>query len=113
MCRPEFDSRYPQISEIFMSMMEQFKKTEAIPEAKDASALLRLRNRMQIDLAKRNCADCSNEHLVDWVLQELSPRFHALIEKRPDLLLAYERNPETALAEAEKELHFEHETTER
>jgi hypothetical protein len=92
---------------------EQFKATEAVSGAKDTNALLLLRNRMQKDLAKRNCADCSNEHLLDWVLEELSPRFRVLLKKEPDLLLRYEKDPEAALAAAEKEMHLEQETVGR
>lgn len=86
--------------------MEQFKKAETLNETRDADAFLLLRNRMQRDLAKRNCADCSNKHLLDWILGELSPRFRALLEKKRCLLLRYEKDPEAALAEAEKELQL-------
>ncbi len=77
------------------------------------SAHIRARNMIQIALTKRHCVGWSKKEMENWVSQVLSPQFHELAKRRPELLVLYEKDPEAALAEAEKELHLERATTER
>lgn len=91
--------------------MEQFKATETKNSGeRSPSELLRLRNRMQYALAERHCVACSKPEFTDYILHEIGPAFGELVKRRPELLTLYEKSPETALAEAEKKLHLEHET---
>ncbi len=66
--------------------MEQLQKSE--------TNLLKLRNTMQIELAKRHCVDCSNNDLMNWVFEELSPKFARLVEENPELLNEFATNPD-------------------
>lgn len=70
------------------------------------------RNMMQIALTKRYCGGWEKKKMEQWLSQILSPQFHALVKRRTELLVLYEKDPEAALAEAEKELQLEQETEE-
>ena len=71
----------------------------------DEQAHIRARNMMQIALVKRHCIGWEKK-TEQWLSETLSPLFHALVKRKPELLVLYEQNPEAALAEAEKELHL-------
>lgn len=86
-------------------------KSERGEATEGDSAHIRARNMMQIMLTKRHCIGWEKKEMERW-LSVLSPQFHALVERRPELLVLYETDPAAALAEAEKELRLEHEISE-
>lgn len=88
--------------------MEQSKIADTVAQESDP-AYIRARNMMQIMLVKRHCALWEKNKMESWLSQVLSPQFHALVERRPELLVLYEHDPAAALAEAEKELNLKQE----
>ena len=99
------NSRIPHMN------MEQIKTAGGETEKGREQAHIRARNMMQIALTKRHCVGWEKKEMEKWLSQVLSPQFHELVRKRPELLVLYERDPEAALAEAERELHLESQTS--
>ena len=75
---------------------------------KEERSPLYFRNLMQRELAKRNCVDCENNALIDWIIKELSPKFKTVLEQNPKILELFKEDPENALAQAESLMHLEH-----
>lgn len=88
-------------------MIEDFHFERPEPSAEAASPL-RLRNSLQVELAKRHCAECDNAALVEWIFAELSPKVAELLTRRPELLGEYAKDPRATLDRIDAELHLEH-----
>jgi len=76
---------------------EQIKATSGETGKEAEQVHIRARNMMQIALTKRHCAGWEKKEMEQWLSQVLSPLFHELVRKKPELLFLYEKTQKALL----------------